>query len=164
MVALALLGGPEAMALETGQESATAVAPRPEAHQDREDRRQGQRRQPWWRDAGDRAEIGITDEQSAKLDSIWQSVAQAQRDRWREQQRLEPIVEKLIKEGTADAAVVAPQVERLETIKAQLLSTRIVMLYRMKQELSPAQRDKLTRLLDRQDAGRRKSTDSSNHR
>lgn len=164
MIVLALAVGTGASFAAPAQESATTVVPTPQGQREQDERRQGQRRQPWWRDAANRAELGITDQQSAKIESIWQSVAQAQRDRWREQQKLEPIVEKLLKEGTADPVQVAAQVERLETLKAELLSTRIMMLYRMKQELSPSQREKLTQLLDRREAERRKSTDSHDRR
>ena len=118
------------------------------------------RSRKWWIDANDRAELGITDQQSAKLEAIFQSVAPAQRERYLEQQKLEPAVEQLIKSGSADPVHVTQQVERLETLKAQMNATRIMMLYHMQQELSPAQREKLSRLLDRREAERRKSPDS----
>jgi Spy/CpxP family protein refolding chaperone len=125
-----------------------------------EERRQGQRRIPkWWMDAPARAELGITDQQSAKIEAIFQSTLQAQRDRWREHEKLEPLVEQLIKDGTADASHVARQVERLHTLKAELNATRISTLYRMQRELSPEQREKLRRMEERREAERRKSTD-----
>lgn len=135
-----------------------------EQHGQRErDGRDGQgprRSAKWWLDATDRAELGITDEQSGKLEAIFQSVSPGQRERWREHERLEPIVARLIKDGSADPGHVAPQVERIETLKAQMNAARIMMLYRMQQELSADQRGKLKRLLERRDAERRKSTDS----
>jgi Spy/CpxP family protein refolding chaperone len=129
---------------------------------EREDeRRQGQRRIPkWWMDVPARAELGITDQQSAKIEEIFQSTLQAQRERWREHEKLEPLVEQLIKDGTADAAHVARQVERLHTLKAELNATRITTLYRMQRELSPEQRNKLRRMQERHEAERRKSTES----
>lgn len=125
-----------------------------------EERRQGQRRIPkWWMDEQPRAELGITAQQSANIEQIFQSTLQAQRERWREHEKLEPLVEQLIKDGTADAAHVARQVERLHTLKSELNATRIITLYRMQQELTPQQREKLRRLEERREAERRKSTD-----
>jgi Spy/CpxP family protein refolding chaperone len=130
-----------------------------------EERRQGQRRIPkWWVDEAPRAELGITDQQSAKIEQIFQSTLQAQRERWREHEKLEPLVEQLLKDGTADAAHVARQVERLHTLKSELNATRITTLYRMQQELSPAQREKLRRLEERRAAERRKTTESQHRR
>jgi Spy/CpxP family protein refolding chaperone len=126
-----------------------------------DERRQGQRRIPkWWMDAPARAELGISDQQSAKIEAIFQSTLHAQRERWREHEKLEPLVEELIKGGTADAADVARQVERLHTLKAELNATRITTLYRMQRELSPEQREKLRRMEERREAERRKSTES----
>jgi Spy/CpxP family protein refolding chaperone len=130
-------------------------------HQRDDERRQGQRRIPkWWMDEGPRAELGITDQQSAKIEEIFQSTLQRQRERWREHEKLESLVEQLIKEGTADAGHVARQVERLHTLKSELNATRIITLYRMQQELAPAQREKLRRMEERREAERRKSSES----
>jgi Spy/CpxP family protein refolding chaperone len=130
-----------------------------------EERRQGQRRIPkWWMDEQPRAELGITEQQSAKIEQIFQSTLQAQRERWREHEKLEPLVEQLIKDGTADAAHVARQVERLHTLKSELNATRIITLYRMQQELTSPQREKLRRLEERREAERRKTTESQHRR
>jgi Spy/CpxP family protein refolding chaperone len=163
MVALALLGGPGAIALEVGQESATTVAPKPQ--REPEERRQGQRGpRKWWVDPSDRAELDITADQSAKLEAIFQSTLRGQRERWSEFRKLEPAVEQLIKDGTADPDYVTRQVERAEMLKAEMTATRIVTLYRMLRELSPEQVQKFRRMEERREAERRKSTDSPSRR
>lgn len=160
MVALALLGGPGAMALEAGQEAAATVAPKQEPRGG-DERRQGHRRL-WWMDPTDRAELEISDRQSAKIDEIFRSHMGMQRERAAEFRKLEPTVDQLIKEGTADPSYVGQQVQRLESLKADMNTARIVMLYRVMRELSPEQREKLKRLQERRDAERRKSTESQN--
>lgn len=161
MAALALLSGAVAPAVAGGQESATGAAASKPKHDQRggEDRRQS--RQKWWMDAGDRAQLGIDDVQSARIESVWQSTRRAQFERWREHQKLEPLVEQLIREGTADPAFVAQQVERLHTLKSEMNATRIVTLYRMLQELTPEQREKLRRKQEREEAARRRSSEPS---
>ena len=61
----------------------------------------------WWMEPEPRAELGITDAQSAAIEKIWQDYVPGQRKRWRELQALEPALAKLIKEGTSDPDVVA---------------------------------------------------------
>lgn len=156
----ATAGGNAVQALEV-QEKDTLT---PEQGQRDGDRRQGPRRGPWWREPADRAELGITDLQSAKIEEIWQSVARRQRERWHEHEKLEPLVEQLVKDFSADPDHVAQQVERLHQLKYEMNSTRIMMLYRQLRELTPAQREKLKRLEERREAERRKSTDSTNRR
>lgn len=149
------VGSPaSAAAAEPARDCALSVTLEQRGQRQRDDRRK------WWLDATVRAELGITDEQSGKLEAIFQSVSPGQHKRWREHEKLEPIVARLIKDGSADPGHVAQQVERIETLKAQMNAARIMMLYRMQQELSADQRDKLKRLLERRDAERRKSTDS----
>jgi Spy/CpxP family protein refolding chaperone len=133
--------------------------------QQEDERRQGSRGfQKWWMDASDRAELGITDQQSAKIEDIFQSHIGPQRERYLESRKLEPVVEQLIKEGKADPAHVGQQVQRLEQLKAEMNAARIVMLYRQMRELTPAQRDKLRRLQERREAERRKSSESQHRR
>lgn len=159
-VALVCAGTAGVPAVEGHQESASTVAPKQHDQQrGSDDRRQG-RRSRWWMEAKDRAELGITDAQSAQIEAIWQSTFRTQVERWREHQKLEPVVEQLIKDGTADPEYVAQQVNRLHSLNAEMTATRVITLYRMMRELTPAQRDKLKRMQERRDAEPRKSTDS----
>jgi hypothetical protein len=110
----------------------------------------------WWVEQPDRGEIGISDQQSAKIEEIWRSHIPAQRDRWRELEKLEPVVSQLIKDGTADPADVEKQVERMETLDAQMRAARTMMLYRIHRELSADQRARLKAISERREAERRK--------
>jgi Spy/CpxP family protein refolding chaperone len=164
MMTVALGVTADRVAADPRQDSATTtttVTAKQHGERAPSERREGQRRiAKWWIDASERLELGISDQQSAKIEAIFQSTLPAQRDRWREHEKLEPAVEQLIKDGTADPADVARQVERLHTLKAELNATRITTLYRMLRELSPEQREKFRRMDERRGAERRKSTDS----
>jgi hypothetical protein len=156
--------GTGAPAAQGEQESAATVAPRQHDQQRGGDERRQPRRSRWWMEAKDREELGISDQQSAQIEAIWQSTFRAQVERWREHQKLEPVVEQLIKEGTAEPEYVAQQVQRLHALNAEMTATRVITLYKMMRELTPAQREKLKRMQERRDAEPRKTTDSQQRR
>jgi Spy/CpxP family protein refolding chaperone len=117
----------------------------------------------WWIEAQERAELGITDPQSARIEQIFQSAMPAQRERWRELEKLDKALAQMIKEGTADVATVTTLVNRVEDLRAEMAKSRTVMLYRMHLELSADQRARLKAMEERRrEAERRKqSTDST---
>jgi Spy/CpxP family protein refolding chaperone len=127
-----------------------------------EDRRPGFVK--WWDVPEHRAELGIGDQQAARIEQIFQEHLPAQRERYRELQRLEPALAQLIKEGTADPAIVAREVDRVENLTAEVRKSRIVTLYRMHRELTAEQRAKLKAIYDRREADHRKSSDSARRR
>ena len=98
---------------------------------------------PWWKAPETRAELGISDKQSKDIDDIFQETLPALRAAKDELDKLDDAVAKLIKEGTADIAVVAQQVAQAEQARANLTTKRTVMLYRMHRLLTPEQRAKL---------------------
>jgi Spy/CpxP family protein refolding chaperone len=114
----------------------------------------------WWAEAEHRAELGITDQQSAVIEQIFQSHLPAQRERYRELEKAEPALATLIKEGTADPAVVAREVERVEDLTAAVRKSRMITLYRMQHELTADQRAKLKLMDERRRERDRKSSDS----
>jgi Spy/CpxP family protein refolding chaperone len=118
----------------------------------------------WWVEQPDRGEIGISDQQSAKIEEIWRTHVPAQRERWRELEKLEPVVSQLIKDGTADPVDVEKQVERMETLDAQMRAARTMMLYRIHRELTADQRARLKAISERRDAERRKDSKSDSTR
>jgi Spy/CpxP family protein refolding chaperone len=128
------------------------------------DSKQNEPRRPrfvkWWAEAEHRAELGITDQQSAVIEQIFQTHLPAQRERYRELEKAEPALATLIKEGTADPSVVAREVERVEDLTAAVRKSRIITLYRMQHELTAEQRAKLKRMDERRREGDRKSSDA----
>jgi Spy/CpxP family protein refolding chaperone len=114
-------------------------------------------RVPWWIAADTRADLGITDKQSKDIDDIFQATLPSLRAAKEELDKLDDAVASLIKEGTADIAVVARQVGQAEQARANLTTKRTVMLYRMHRLLTPEQRTKLDAMFARREAERRKN-------
>lgn len=107
------------------------------------DRRQEKRRIKWWLEEKSRAELGITNQQSAEIEQIFQSSLPTLRQVRKELDELEAKLSQLIKEGTAPVAAITEQVERVENARAEMNKRRTVMLYRIDRVLSAEQRAKL---------------------
>jgi Spy/CpxP family protein refolding chaperone len=102
----------------------------------------------WWRWDVCRAEIGLTDEQSAEVERIFQSVLPDLRREKAELDRQESLLSQLLVEEI-DEARVHQAIERVER------RTRAAMLYRMYRVLSPPQRKKLQAFWERLEHQRR---------
>jgi Spy/CpxP family protein refolding chaperone len=96
-----------------------------------------ERRLPWWKSPDTKVELGISDKQSKEIDDIFQETVPGLRAAKEELDKLDEAVAKLIKEGTADIAVVNRQVGQAEQARANLTTKRTVMLYRMHRLLTP---------------------------
>ena len=107
----------------------------------------------WW--LYDRAELGISDQQSASINAIFESTLPKLRETRQELDRAEEEMARIIKEHKADLAVVSGQLDRLESARSLHNKTRTLMLYRMHLLLSAEQRTKLEALRTRRDAERR---------
>ena len=123
------------------------------------DGRGGEHRVPWWKAPETRAELGISDKQSKDIDDVFQETLPSLRAAKDELDKLDEAVTKLMKEGTADVAVIARQVAQAEQARANLTTQRTVMLYRMHRMLTPDQRAKLDAMFERREAERRKNND-----
>lgn len=119
----------------------------------------GEHRVPWWKAPETRAELGISDKQSKDIDDIFQETLPGLRAAKDDLDKLDEAVTKLIKEGTADVAIVAQTVAQAEQARASLTTRRTVMLYRMHRLLTPEQRAKLDAMFERREAERRKNND-----
>jgi Spy/CpxP family protein refolding chaperone len=130
----------------------------------RDSRPQDPPRWKWWLNADDRQELGITDEQSARIDQIFESTMAPQRAKWREFERIEDDLSKMSKEGKADVATFAEKVTQVEKLRAELATTRTVMLYQMRQVLTAQQRPKVEALLRQRAEARRKQPAKTDRR
>jgi Spy/CpxP family protein refolding chaperone len=117
---------------------------------------EGPPRWKWWLHPDSRKELRLTDQQSKKIDEVWEATAPKQREKWHEIEKLEEALAKTIKENTADVAIVAQQVEKVEKLRAENTAARTVMLYRMRLLLTPDQRVKVDEMRARMDAERKK--------
>jgi Spy/CpxP family protein refolding chaperone len=119
------------------------------------DSKPGQRpeRPKWWIEPKLRAELQITDQQSALVEQIWQKSLPSLREGREKLTKLEDALSKLT-DGTDEAAVIA-QSERVESLRAELNKGRTLMIYRMNRILTADQRAKVKAMYDHNDQGRR---------
>ena len=130
---------------------------RPKDERSGPNRSEQRSRWKWW--LYDKAELGITDQQSSEIDQIFESTIPQQRETRRQLDHMEKALEKMIEEGTADVATIAQQVEKVEELRAQANKTRTVLLYRMHRVLTAEQRAKVQALVERREAERRRQSD-----
>ena len=120
---------------------------------------EGPPRWKWWLYPESRKEIRLTDQQSKKIDEVWESTAPKLREKWRELEELELALAKMMKEYNVDVSTVAQQVEKVERLRAENNATRTTMIYRMHLLLTPEQRVKVDDLRARLDAERKKQNE-----
>ena len=100
---------------------------------------------PWWRDAQFQKDLSLSTEQSARIDSVFQSSVTLLRQKKAELDLQEAELLRLIA-ANAEEAVVVRQVDKVESIRATLNKSRTLMLLHMRQVLSPDQRVRLNKL------------------
>jgi Spy/CpxP family protein refolding chaperone len=93
----------------------------------------------WWKSEQLKKEIGLTDDQAARIASIVQSTMPTLREGKNDLDRQEAELSRLI-EVNADEAQVIQQIEKVEGIRAFLNKTRTLMLLKERQVLTPEQR------------------------
>jgi Spy/CpxP family protein refolding chaperone len=106
----------------------------------------------WWRSPELRAEFAITDAQSAELDRIYHTFYASLKSGMGDVDRYHKDVSKIMAEGSSSEVDVLHAIDKLETAKATLTKTRMLMLYRMYRVLSPEQRLKVKRYQEQKDA------------
>jgi Spy/CpxP family protein refolding chaperone len=102
---------------------------------------------PWWRDAQFQKDLSLTVEQSSRIDAVFQSTIPTLRQKKEELDQREAELSRLIA-ANVDELQVIKQVDKVESIRAHLNKTRVLMLLRMRQVLTPDQRAKLNRLYE----------------
>ncbi len=108
-----------------------------------------QRRHKWWQSDEVQAELGLTNETSTALEAIFQAARPRQRELMRRLRREERALSRVIRAPEAGEAAVIRQIDRVEGVRSALSRERILMLYRMRRELSAEQRDALREWLHR---------------
>lgn len=134
---------PQEIGAKDAKDKAPAAAGQPDARE----------RRKWW--LYDRAELGITDQQSREINEIFESTLPKLRETRQEAERAEEALSKTIKEHKADLATISLLIDRAESWRSQHTKLRVMMLYRIDLLLSPEQRTKLDALRARQEAARR---------
>jgi Spy/CpxP family protein refolding chaperone len=113
----------------------------------------------WWLHADTKKELRLTEQQSKKIDEIWEATAPKLREKGHELEKLEDALASTIKESTADVASVAQQVEKVEKLRAEFATIRMVMIYKMHLLLNPEQRVKVDAIRAKLEAERKQRQD-----
>jgi len=113
----------------------------------------------WWQSEHFRQELGLTSDQSARLEEIFQSILPELRSAKQELDRLDAELSTMLAAPGSTESDVSAQVDRVEAARSRLSKVRTLMLFRMHKLLSPEQRLKLRALhnRDRDDHGRDQS-------
>jgi Spy/CpxP family protein refolding chaperone len=133
---------------------------KPDTSQTQKAQDEGPPRWKWWLYPESRKEIRLTDQQSKKINEVWESTAPKLRDKWHELEQLEDALAKMMKEYNVDVATVAQQVEKVERLRAVNNATRTTMIYRMHLLLSAEQRVKVDEIRARLEAERKKQNEA----
>ncbi len=107
----------------------------------------------WWQSDTYRRELGLTADQSRRLEEIFQAALPSLRAQKKVLDQVEAQFERLIESG--DDATVMDQVGRVEVARAELNKTRALMLLRMRRTLTTDQWLKLGALHQAEEAERR---------
>jgi Spy/CpxP family protein refolding chaperone len=121
------------------------------------DRAASQTAQPfyWWRSEPVKKDLGLTSDQATRIDSIHQSTLPELRQEWDDFNRCDSKLSRLI-ETSSDEALLARQIDRVETARANLNKTRSLMLARMRLVLTPDQRARLKVLSEERESQNRR--------
>lgn len=118
------------------------------------------RRQPppkWWVDEPLRTELGITDQQSAAVEQVWQQTIPKLREARQRLDQLEAQLSQMILNAVDEATLVS-QIDKVESTRADANKARMLMLYRMNRVLTPEQRVKVKAIFDKREAAHRGSS------
>ena len=112
----------------------------------------------WWKDAQFQRDLGLTPDQTAKIDAIFQSTISVLRQKKADLDRQEDELSRMIAAG-ADEALVTRQVDKVESTRASMNKMRTLMLLHERQVLTPDQRVRLNKLHEQMFKDRGKSRD-----
>ena len=105
-------------------------------------------RMKWWQSAEFQQQLSLTEDQSARIEEIFQATLPSLRASKAYLDRLETTLSQLVADATVDESQVAQQIDQVEAARSALSKIRTLMLFRMHRILSPEQRVKLKALHD----------------
>lgn len=105
---------------------------------------------PWWKDEQFKKDLGLTNEQSVRIEAIFQVAFPQLKQGYDELDRVENKLSHLI-EINAEEAMVVKQIDRVEATRANLHKTRTLMHLHMRQVLTQEQRLRFTALFDQRE-------------
>ena len=100
----------------------------------------------WWQDERFRRDLGLTADQSTRLEEIFQKTQPTLRQKMQALDQAEDQFDRLVEKG--DDASVLQFMETVEAARAELNKTRTMMLLRMRRSLTTDQWAKFTALAE----------------
>jgi Spy/CpxP family protein refolding chaperone len=100
----------------------------------------------WWQAEKSRSDLGLSADQSVRIEEVFQSNVPKLKAAGDDLERLERQLSNLISGEVTTEADVIRQLDLIEAARAELNKTRILMLFRMRRILTPEQREKLKAL------------------
>lgn len=100
---------------------------------------------PWWQDAQFQHDLGLSADQTTKIEVVFRSAITELRQKNDDLKRNEDELSRLIATGT-DESVVVKQIEKVEAIRSHMNKMRTLMLFHERQVLTPDQRVRLNKL------------------
>jgi len=104
---------------------------------------QGHQPPKWWVEPKMRAELNITDKQSAAIDAAWKKDYQQRADGRDRLAVLEKKLDQMMLDASADETAVVALIDKVEAARTEVIKARVLMLYRINKLLTPEQRAKL---------------------
>lgn len=103
----------------------------------------------WWMDGKMRAELGITDQQSSAVEAVWQQSLPRLRELRHKVDEMDNTISQMIRDAVDEPTITA-ELDRAESMRAELNKGRTLMLYRMNRVLTADQRAKLKAMWERE--------------
>ena len=108
----------------------------------------------WWQDEKSKAKLGLSVDQVAKIEEIFQAAGPQMRSAWEEFSRQDKLLSALIEKPETTEADVMRLSDKVENLRAELGKARTLMIFRMNRLLSAEQRVKVKELHDSRERGR----------
>lgn len=118
---------------------------------------------PWWKDAGMAREVGLTPEQVAKFDRLYDRRQKEIKPKVDEYNKQKAELERMIRERTAKPDEIEVQARRLSYPWLDIDISRTRMLYEMSLVLSTDQYTKMRAMFERMDQERRAAMERLEH-
>lgn len=109
----------------------------------------------WWMSDRVKAEMTLSEQQSQDIEAIFQATVPRLRAQKEELDRLEKQVSELLSVSGLSEADFALAIDRAEAARGAINKSRLLMLFRMRQLLSPEQRATLKVIHQREEQARR---------
>ena len=104
---------------------------------------QGHQPLKWWIDPKSRGELGITDQQSTAIETIWRKELKERSDGRDRLEKLEKQLDQMLLDASLDETAFLARLDKVESARSEANKARMLVLYRINKVLTPDQRAKL---------------------